>query len=147
MVHVLSEVLRKVGNSLRKDGKVLIIQPALENPTVEVEMDGRVEFREVTNEQNFRRYLRATVEAIHQSVGEGLFAIAYEDTYPEGNNYHCKEYESLRECEVDRLSFCEDLETFKSMSDRIQKIVKGRKHRVFEYWKEYNVILRKKGYK
>ena len=48
----MTEVLRKVSRSLRADGLLLIIQPSLEDPIVEVEIDGKVEFREVTNEHH-----------------------------------------------------------------------------------------------
>ena len=145
MVHVVTAVLRKVGRSLSANGAVLIIQPAQEDPIVTVEIEGKVEFREVTNEQNFRRYLHAGVEAIHRSVDEGLFAIKYEAVIPIGNSYHVKQYDSRDEWEADRLSFCEDFEAFSAMSGRIQKLVGGRKHKVFEYWKEYKVLLRKPG--
>ena len=141
----MTEVLRKVERSLRTNGAVLIIQPAQENPIVAVEIDGKVEFREMTNEQNFRRYLHAGVEAIHRSVGEGLFEIVAETIIPKGNSYHCNKYDSREEWEEDCLSFCEDFETFSAMSGRIQKLVGGRKHRVLEYWKEYKVLLRNPG--
>lgn len=141
----MTEVLQKVGRSLRVNGAVLIIQPAQEHPIVAVEIDGKVEFREVTNEQIFRSYLQAGVEAIHRSVGEGLFEIEAEAIIPKGNSYHVNQYDSRDEWEEDRLSFCKDLETFSAMSGRIRKLVGGRKHRVLEYWKEYKVLLRKPG--
>jgi len=139
----LKEVLRKVAESLRDEGNVLIIQPAIENPFVEVEIEGEVVFREVTNEQNFRSILRATVDAIHQSVGEGIFDLVCETTIPGGNSYHCNEYGSVKEWEEDRMEYCEDLEAFTVMSARIQALVRGQNHRVLEYWKEYKVLLRK----
>lgn len=140
----MKEVLRKVGKSLRNEGKVLIIQPAIENPIVEAEIDGRVVFREVTNEQNFRFYLRATVTAIHQTVEEGTFDIVSEATTPDGNSYLCNEYGSVEEWEEDRLTYCEDIEAFTAMSEKIQALVHGHNHRVLEYWKEYKVLLRKR---
>ena len=141
MVHVLSAVLRKVGNSLRRDGFLLIIQPTQENPVIEVSINHKVVFREETNERNFRRYLSATAEAIRQSVEGGLLEVVRETTIPEGDSYLCNQYDSLDEWKEDRLSFCEDLEMFTDMSERIRKIVKGRKHQVSEYWREYQVIL------
>ena len=141
----MTQVLRKVGNSLRAGGAVLVIQPSQEDPVVEVEIDAKVEFREVTDEQNFRGYLRAAGEAFRNSVGERLFDIEWEATTPEGESYHCKEYDSLDEWVEDRLPFCEDFEAFTSMSERIQRLVNGRKHRIFEYWREYILLLRKLG--
>jgi hypothetical protein len=122
----------------------LIFEPIQENPIIEVQINGNVEFTEETDEQNFRRYLRANVEAIHQSVRDGFFEIIKETTIPGENNYLCNEYNSLNEWKEDRLSFCEDLESFTAMSARIRRIVEGRAHRVIEYWREYQVILRKK---
>ena len=141
----MTEVLRKVGKSLRTDGSVLIIQPSPVNPIVEVMVDGFVEFREVTNEQNFRRYLRATADAIQKTVGERYFEIVCEATIPEVDSYHCKEYDTLDEWVEDRISFCEDIEAFSAMSERIRNLVGGRAHRVSEYWREYKVLLRKLG--
>jgi len=139
----LKEVLRKVGKSLREEGNVLIIQPAIENPIVEVEVDGKVVFREVTNEQNFRFYLRATEEAIHQTVEEGIFSVGGEAIMPAGNSYHCKEFGSVKEWEEDRLTYCEDIEAFTAMTEKIRARVGSQNHKVFEYWKEYKVLLRK----
>ena len=141
----MTEVLRKVGKSLRTDGTVLIIQPSQENPIVEVKVDGHVEFREVTNEQNFRRYLRATAEAIQKTVGERYFGIVCEATIPEGDSYHCNEYDTLDEWVEDRISFCEDIEAFSAMAESIRNLVGGRAHRVSEYWREYKALLRKLG--
>ena len=141
----MTEVLQKVGKSLRTNGTVLIIQPSQENPIVEVMVDGFVEFREVTNEQNFRRYLRATAEAIQKTVGERYFGIVCEATIPEGDSYHCNEYDTLDEWVEDRISFCEDIEAFSAMSERIRNLVGGRSHRISEYWREYKVLLRKPG--
>ena len=139
----MKEVLRKVGKSLRDEGFVLIIQPAIEDPVVEVELEGKVVFREVTNEQNFRSYLRATIEAIHQTVDEGVLKMVCEATMPEGNSYHCNEYGSVNEWEEDRLTFCEDIETFTIMSEKIRALVRSQNHRVLEYKKEYKVLLQK----
>jgi hypothetical protein len=140
----LKKVLRKVGKSLREEGNVLIFQPAIENPIVEVEIGGEVVFREVTNELNFRFYLRATEEAIYQTVEEGIFDVVSEATIPEGNSYHCNEYGSVKEWEEDRLTYCEDIEVFTAMSEKIQALVRSQNHKVLEYWKEYKVLLRKR---
>jgi hypothetical protein len=129
---------------LREEGNVLIIQPAIENPIVEVEIDGKVVFREVTNEPNFRFYLQATVDAIHQTVKEGIFDVICEATIPEGNSYHCNEYGSVKEWEEDRLTYCEDIEAIAAMSEKIQALVRSQKHKISEYWKEYKVLLRKR---
>jgi len=130
---------------LREDGQVLIIQPTIADPIVKVEIDGEVVYSEETNEKNFRRYLHATEKAIHQSVTGGLFEIVKETITPEGDSYHCNEYESRKEWEEDRLTFCEDLEALTTISEKIEKIVKCRPHKVLEYWKEYKVLLLKIG--
>lgn len=142
MVHVLSAVLRKVRNSLRRDGTLLIFQPSQDNPVIAVEINGKVVFQEETNEQNFRGYLGATAQAIRQSVEKGRFEIVRETIVPEGDSYLCDEFESLDEWEEARLSFCEDLEMFTEMSERIRKIVEGRIHSVSEYWRQHQIILR-----
>jgi hypothetical protein len=139
----MTEVLRKVAEALRPDGIVLIIQPSKENPIVEVIIDGKVEFREVTDEQNFRGYLKATERAIQRSVGENVFEVECEASLPAGDNYNCNEYDSLNDWVEDRSSFCEDVEVFNAMAARIQSLVGGRRHNVLEYWREYKILLRK----
>ncbi len=139
----MTEVLQKIGKSLRTDGAILIIQPSQEDPIVEVVMDGVVEFREVTNEQNFRGYLRATTEAIQKTVGERDFEIVCEAIIPEGNSFHCNEYDTLDEWVEDRITFCEDIGAFNAMSQRIRNLVGEHPHRVLEYWKQYKALLRK----
>ena len=135
-------MLRKVGKSLRDEGTVLIFQPAIENRIVEVEVNGKVVFRQETIEQNFRDYLHATVEAIHQTVNEGIFEFVHETVIPNGNSYDIKEYESLDKWEEDRLAYCEDLEELSKMSEEMQELVQSRKHKILEYRKEYKVLLR-----
>ena len=144
MVHVLSGVLQKIWGSLRNQGKVLIFEPARENPIIEVHINGNIAYRVETNEPNFRSYLHANVEAIHRSVDEGIFEIQSEKIVPERNSYLSNEYASLSEWQADRLSFCEDIETFTELSERIRKVIGSRGHRVIEFWREYQVILRKK---
>jgi hypothetical protein len=124
---------------------VLVIQPAINDPIVKVEIDGQVVFSEETDEKNFRRYLHATEKAIHQSVRDGLFEIDKNIIIPKGDSYHCNEYQSRKEWEEDRLTFCEDWEALTTISEKIKKIVKGRTHKVLEYWKEHQVLLRKIG--
>ena len=123
---------------------MLVFEPTPENPIVEIEIDKEIVFREETDEQNFKGYLHANVKAIHRSVRDGYFEILKDIKIPEGDNYLCEEYESQHEWEEHRLTFCEDLDSFTAMSERMRKLVNGREHRVLEYWRQYQVILQKK---
>ncbi len=138
-------MLGQIHQSLRDNGIVLIVQPAIDDPIVKVEIEGQVVFSEETDEKIFRRYLHATEKAIHQSVTNGLFELVEKAITPADDSYHCNEYESKREWEEDRLQFCEDLEALVTISEKIDEIVKDRTHKVFEYWKGHQVHLRKKG--
>lgn len=143
MVHVLTGVLRKVRKALRDNGILLIKQPAQENSLIEVEMDGKVKLSEELYEPNFQIILNATRLSISNVVEEGLFRIEFEATTPRDGSFHCNEYDSVQEWIEDHISFCEDLATFNAMSERIQRIVDGKTHHIFEYWREYSVLLRK----
>lgn len=130
---------------MRTDGNLLIIQPAQNNPIVQVEVDGELVFKEETNEKNFRGYLSATMKAIQKSVEEKRFEIVSEAIIPSGKAFHCNEYDSINDWVEDRIAFCEDVSAFNAMAERIQDIIRGREHKVFEFWREYKVLLRKPG--
>ena len=142
MVHVLTEVLRKVRNALKPKGSVLIIQPSIENPIVEVEIKGEVVFREETNEKVFRGYLRATKDAIDRSIRKGLFEKVNEAIIPGKTTYHCDRYDSLSDWVEDSRRFCEDIEELDAITERIKLLVLDQKHKVREYWREYNLLLK-----
>lgn len=141
----MTKVLRKIGKSLRLGGNVLIIQPEEDNPIVEVEIDGHVAFKEATNEQNFRRYLRATKTAVQKTVGERIFEIKCEVIIPEGDSYHINEYETVNKWVEDRSSFCEDFEALNAMAEKMQNLVGSHPHQVSEYWREHKILLTKIG--
>ena len=143
MVHVLTDVLRKVHKSLRTDGSLLIIQPAPVNMIIELEVEGSVEFCEELEEPNFDEYLEATKVSIHNVLAEQLFVIEHEATTPDEGLYHCNEYDSLDEWIEDHRPSCVDLEAFDEMSARIRDLASGRDHRILKYWREYTVLLRK----
>ena len=143
MVHVLTEVLLKVRKSLRDNGILLIIQPSQENSRIDVEIDANVKFSEDVYEPNFQKILSATRLSILNVVEQGLFRSECEAITPVDGSYHCNEFDSVHECVEDRKPFCEDLATFTAMSEKIQSLVEGKAHRVFEYWREYSVLLRK----
>jgi len=121
----------------------LIIQPSIENPVVEVEINGEIVFREETNEEVFRGYLRATKAAIDHSIKGGLFKKAKEAIVPGETTYHCDEYDALSDWVEDSRRFCEDVEELNAITERIKVLVRDQKHKVREYWREYNLLLRK----
>jgi len=143
VVHVLTEVLRKVRNVLKPKGSVLIIQPSIENPIVEVEFNGEIVFREETNEKVFRSYLRATKEAIDRSIQEGLFEKVNEVIIPGETTCHCDRYDSIYDWFEDSRRYCEDIEELDAITERIKLLVLDQKHKVREYWREYNLLLQK----
>jgi hypothetical protein len=143
VVHVLSEVLHKVNRSLRDNGNLLILQPTQENSILQVEIDHLIEFREEMLEPNFQEYLSATMEAIHNVIADGLFEIESESKAPEAESYLCTEYDSVNEWREDRQPFCEDLDEFNEMYERIQTLIDGQKHRIMEFLRDYKVLLRK----
>ena len=143
MVHVLTDVLRKVHKSLRTDGSLLIIQPAPVNAIIELAIKGNVEFSEELKEPNFDKYLEATRISIHNVLTEQLFVIEHEATTPDEGLYHCNEYNSLDEWIEAHRPSCEDLEAFDEMSAKIRNLARGRDHRISKYWREYKILLRK----
>ncbi len=143
MVHVLTEVLRKIHQSLRIKGSLLIIQPAPENSTIQLEVEGNAKFSEELKEPNFLRGLEATRTSINNIVGEGLFVIEDEAITPDKGFFHCREYNSLDEWSEDHKPFCKDLETFNAMSVKIGIIAGRQEHRILEYWREDKVLLRR----
>ena len=143
MVHVLTNVLRKVHESLRADGFLLIIQPAPVNTIVQLEVEGDIELVEELEESNFHKYLEATRVSICNVLVEQLFVAENEATTPDEGSYHCDEYNSLDEWIEHHKPFCEDLEAFDAMSVRIRDLASGMEHRILEYWREYKILLRK----
>jgi hypothetical protein len=143
VVHVLTKVLRKIHQSLRVKGSLLIIQPTSENSTIQLEVEGNTKFSEELKEPNFLRYLEATSASIGNIVSEGLFVIEDEAITPDEGSYHSREYESLDEWVEDHKPFCEDLEAFNAMSVKIRNIAGKQQHRILEYWREDKVLLRR----
>jgi hypothetical protein len=132
------DVLRRVHESLRIDGLLLVMQPAPANATIQMEIENSSGFKEEFKEPNFLRYLKATDVAIRSVLGERLFAVENEATTPQRN-----EYASIDEWVEDRTSFCEDQEAFAALQAEMRSLASGREHRVFEYWKEYEILLHK----
>jgi hypothetical protein len=128
---------------LKPKGSVLIIQPSIENPIVEVEIKGEIVFREETNEKVFRSYLRATKEAIDRSIQKGLFEKVTEAIIPGKTIYHCDRYDSLSDWVEDSRRYCEDIEELDAITERIKLLVLDQKHKVREYWREYNLLMQK----
>jgi hypothetical protein len=143
VVHVLTEVLRSIHQSLRAGGCLLVIQPAPGNALIEVEIGGDVKFSHELEEPNFLRYLEATKVSIGNAVGEGLYVIEDEGTTPDEGLYHCSEYSSLDEWILDRKPFCEDWDAFHAMSATIRELVGREEHRILEYYREHTVLLRR----
>lgn len=141
-MHVLTDVLRRVHKSLRTDGLLLIVQPAPVNAIIQMEIEGSIEIEEL-EEPNFLRYLEATDFSIRNVLAERLFVVEDEATTPDKGLYHCNEYDSLDEWVKDRTAFCEDRETFDALSTKMQSLASGREHRIFEYWREHEILLRK----
>jgi hypothetical protein len=143
VVHVLGEVLRKTHRSLRADGSVLVIQPTRANSLIKLEIGGQVRFSQELQMPNFLGYLEATELSLANAVAEGLFATELEATTPDEGQYHCSEYGSLEEWIEDWKPFCEDLDPFHAMSATIRNLVGREGHRVLEYYRQYEVLLRK----
>jgi len=143
VVHVLTKVLRRIHQSLRDKGSLLIIQPTPENSTIQLEVEGNTKFSEELKEPNFLRYLEATSASIGNIVSEGLFVIEDEAITPDEGSYHSREYDSLDEWVEDHKPFCEDLEAFNEMSVKIRSIAGKQEHRILEYWREDKVLLRR----
>lgn len=141
MVHVLTNVLRKVHKSLRTSGSLLIVQPAPVNAIIELEIAGNIEFSETLQEPNFNKYLEFTKVSIHIVLIEQLFVIKQETITPDEGLYHCRGYQSLDEWIEDHKPFCEDLEIFDEISAKIKQLAKGREHRILEYWREHKILL------
>ena len=144
MVHVLNGVLRKVHQSLRANGYVLVVQPAPVNPIVELEIGGDIEFRQELKKPIFRRYLEATAVSLRHVTDEHLFVMEHEATTPGGLAYHPDEYDSLDEWIDDRRPLSEDLQEFDAITASMQEVAKGREHRVVYYSKEYKALLRQR---
>ena len=140
MVHVLTDVLRKVHKSLRKGGSLLIIQPAPMDTIIELEIAGNIKLSEAFHEPNFRKILGFTNEAIHNALTEQLFVIEQEAITPD-EGFHHKEYRSLDEWIADYEPLCEDLEELNKLSEKIRKLTKGKRHRILEYWRESEILL------
>ena len=128
--------------SIRDNAILLILQPAQENSIVQDATDIGIKFSEELVEPYFQNYLSATREAIQNAVMEGLFEIESEAKTPEEGSYHCDEYSSISEWKEDLQPFCEDLQELNTMSERIQKIIDGRNHRISISWKQYIVLFR-----
>ena len=143
MVHVLTDVLRKVHKSLKTNGHLLIIQPAAVNAIIQLEIAGNVEFSEELQEPNFNKHLEFTRDSIRNVLAEQLFVIDQEAITPDEGFYHCREYQSLDEWVEDHRPFCRDLEEFDQISARIKNLVRGREHRILEYWRGYKIRLQK----
>jgi hypothetical protein len=142
VVHVLTNVLRKVHQSLRKGGSLLIIQPAPMDVIIELEIAGKIKLSEAFHEPNFRKILGFTDEAIHNALTEQLFVIVQEATSPDERLHHA-EYRSLDEWIEDHKPLCDDLEELDKLSAKLRESVKGKDHRIIEYWKETTLLLRK----
>ncbi|MFB0546211.1 MAG: hypothetical protein ACETWB_04820 [Anaerolineae bacterium] len=108
-----------------------------------MEIEGSIEFSEEFEEPNFLRYLEATDISIRNVLAERLFVIEDEATTPDDDSYRCNEYGSLDEWVENHAPSCEDLEAFDALSARMRSLASGKEHRVFEYWREYKVLLRK----
>jgi hypothetical protein len=143
VVHVLTDVLRRVHRSLGTDGLLLVIQPAPVNAIIQMEIGGCIEFNEEFEEPNFLRYLEATHVAIRNVLSEQLFAVENEATTPHEGLYHCNEYDSIDEWVEDHTPFCVDGVAFAALSMKMRSLASVREYRIFEYWKEYKVLLRK----
>lgn len=143
MVHVLNGVLCKVHQSLRANGCVLVVQPALVNPIVELEIGGDIEFRQELKKPIFRRYLEATAVSLRHVIDDRLFVMEHEATTPDGLAYHPDEYDSLDEWINDRRPLCEDLEAFDATTASMRDVARGRDHRIVYYSKEYKALLRR----
>ena len=138
MVHVLENVLRKVGKSLRPNGTLLLIQPARENSIIKIEVDGKVKFSEESDEPNFLKYLDATTQSISTVTHGGVYRLESEETTP-----MCDEYDTVNKWIKKYKIFCEDLEWFEIFSEKIRDLVKGYEHKIFVHWKERKILLRK----
>jgi hypothetical protein len=142
VVHVLTEVLSKVHKSLRKGGLLLITQPAPMDSMVELEIAGKIKLREAFHEDNFRKILGFTREAIYNAVTAQLFVIEQEAITPDVG-FHQNEYRSLDEWIEDYEPLCEDLEELHELAAKLSKATKGKDHRIIENWKESKLLLRK----
>jgi SAM-dependent methyltransferase len=138
VVHVLSDVLRKVNPSLRADGRMLVMQPAPASAIIELEIGKSSAFKKEFAEPNFLRYLQATHVAIRSVLDERLFAVENESTTPRRD-----EYGSIDEWVEDRAPFCEDPEAFTALQTEMRCLASGEEHRVFEDWNEHEILLRK----
>ena len=139
----VDRILEKVHKSLKKDGFILIIQPADSTSFVQLEIGGRVELREEFPEPNFAKYLRATHSAMNRVVQDHLFEVVAEVTLPAGDDYLCDEYNSIAAWRSDYEPFCEDLEVFNGLATRMQTIAGNRAHIVKQLSKEHQMLLTK----
>ena len=145
MVHVLRDVLKKIHETLRDHGVVLILQPAMGNAIVELIVDGVVKLNEELQEPNFKRFLRATKSAIEVAVAEELFAVEGEVIVPADENYSLvDEYESIDKWFFDHEPFCEDWGEMKQLADKLHTVTNGKPHLVRCYWRENRMLLRKR---
>jgi hypothetical protein len=131
-----------VYQSLRANGCVLVVQPALANPIVELEIGGDIEFRQELKKLNFQRYLKATALSIRTVIDEHLFVMESEATTPDGLAYHPDEYDSVDEWIDDRRPLSEDLHEFDAITASMREVARGRDHRIVYYSKEYKALLR-----
>jgi hypothetical protein len=145
VVHVLTNVLRKLHRSLRSGGAVLVVQPTRLPATVQLQIDGRVVCSEVMKEPNFGRYLAATHLAIQDSLQRHLFVLEDEAVTPAGPGVWCDRFASINDWLQAYQDYCEDKDELTRVLRSCRAAAASHSHTVLVYRREYRLRLRKRG--
>ena len=148
MVHVLSNLLHTVHQSLRSDGLLMLFQPdaaykVVELTVAELTVDESVLLKEEIEESNFMEYLLATHTVIQEVQSAGLFVKEKEMTVPVDGTYNYHDFGTIDMWEKDYGWLTDDPDALMVFADRMRKLANGREHHVRSYSRDYEVLLRK----
>ncbi len=138
MVHILSNVLKRVHRSLKTGGLLYSSQPGDRKTLIEVHYQDAVAFSEPLAESYFRYFLDVTRQTLMSGVASGLFTVESETTH---SSY--TEFPSVAAWNADRTAQADDAVELNDMADRLEKLFPDGIDSLRQHREDWYLLLRK----